>query len=79
MLDKSAVGERPPFSEAKAVRHGGEWRSENVGTSNHKPDENSGGRKSKVSLAMIIIQGLVGPKAMAKAEADGYAVNIPQL
>ena len=26
---------------------------------------------------MTIIQGLVGPKAMAKAEADGQLVNIP--
>ena len=34
-------------------------------------------RKPKVSLAMLIIQGLVGPKAMAKAEADGHTVNIP--
>ena len=26
---------------------------------------------------MVIIQGLVGPKAMAKAAADGQTVNIP--
>ena len=36
-------------------------------------------RKSKVSLAMLIIQGLGGPKAMAKAAADGQTVNIPSL
>lgn len=34
-------------------------------------------RKSKVSLAMLINQGLGGPKAMAKAAADGQMVNIP--
>jgi len=28
---------------------------------------------------MTIIQGLVGPKAMAKAAADGRLVNIPAL
>ena len=28
---------------------------------------------------MLIIQGLVGPKAMANAEADGQLVNIPAL
>ena len=53
-------------------------RSENVGTSNHNPVENTGGRKPKVSLAMTVSQGLVGPKAMAKAGVDGHAVNIPQ-
>ena len=36
-----------------------------------------GRRKTKVSLAMVINQGLVGPKVMAKAEADGHTVNIP--
>jgi hypothetical protein len=35
--------------------------------------------KTKVSLAMIISQGLVGPKAMAKAVLDGQMVNIPSL
>ena len=56
---------------------GGALRSENVGMSNHNPDEISGHRKPKVSLAMIVSQGLVGPKAMAKAAADGHTVNIP--
>ena len=36
-------------------------------------------RKTKVSLAMIISQGLVGPKEMAKAVFDGQTVNIPLL
>ena len=55
----------------------GARRSENVGTSNHKFGEIPNHRKPKVSLAMLIIQGLVGPKAMAKAVADGQQVNIP--
>ena len=45
--------------------------------SNHKADENSAPRKSKVSSAMEVNGGLGGPKAMAKAEADGQPVNIP--
>ena len=39
----------------------GGWGSENVGMSNRNPDEISGRRKPKVSLAMIVIQGLGGP------------------
>ena len=42
---------------------GGGKRSENVGMSNHKAGENPAHRKPKVSLAMIISQGLGGPKA----------------
>lgn len=45
--------------------------------SNHNIGEIPIRRKSQVSLAMYIIQGLVGPKAMAKAAADGQQVNIP--
>ena len=33
--------------------------------------------KTKVSLAMIISQGLVGPKGMVKTGLDGHMVNIP--
>ena len=55
----------------------GAARSENVGTSNHNAGEIPARRKTKVSLAMLISQGLVGPKVMAKAEADGHRVNIP--
>ena len=33
--------------------------------------------KTKVSAAMLIICGLVGPKGMAKAAPDGHMVNIP--
>ena len=59
------------------MRFGGAIRSENVGMSNRTPDENSGRRKSKVSLAMTISQGLGGPKAKPKGVADGQPVNIP--
>ena len=72
------VGERFLGSEVHTVRWDGAQRSENVGTSNRKFDEISDHRKPKVSLAMEISQGLVGPKAMAKAVADGHAVNIRQ-
>ena len=59
------------------MSRGGASRSENVGTSNRNSGEIPEGRKSKVSLAMLINQGLVGPKAMAKAAADGHTVNSP--
>ena len=61
------------------MTHAGALRSKNVGTSNHKADEISARRKTKVSLAMLISQGLVGPKGMAKAVLDGQWVNIPTL
>ena len=47
--------------------------------SNHKSDENSDPRKSKVSSATQIGGGLGGPKAMAKAVVEGQLVNIPAL
>ena len=59
------------------MSHGGAIRSENVGTSNRKEGENPSRRKTKVSFAMVIIEGLVGPKPMAIAEGDGHTVNIP--
>ena len=59
------------------MSHAGAMRSKNVGTSNHNGGEIPPRRKTKVSLAMLINQGLVGPKAMAKAVADGHTVNIP--
>jgi len=73
------VGERPPYCEVHDVSRDGEWRSENVGTSNRNAGEIPARRKPKVSLAMVIIQGLVGPKPMAKAGGDGQLVNIPAL
>ena len=71
------VGERSHCAEGKGVTHAGAMGSENVGTSNR----NGGGipprRKNKVSFAMEIIEGLVGPNRMANAAPDGYMVNIP--
>ncbi len=51
--------------------------SKNVGTSNHNAGEIPARRKTKVSLATMISQGLVGPKEMTKVASDGYRVNIP--
>ena len=45
--------------------------------SNRKVGEKPTPRKFKVSVAMAIIHGLGGPKAMAKAAVDGQLVNIP--
>ena len=59
------------------MRARGACGSKNVGTSNRNADEISARRKIKVSLAMKISQGLVGPKPMARAAGDGYTVNIP--
>ncbi len=55
----------------------GAYGSENAGTSNHNAGENPARRKIKVSEAMVINFGLVGPKGMAKAAPDGHRVNIP--
>ena len=63
--------------EAGFVRTCGAYRRENVGMSNRKVDENSTPRKPKGSFAMEVSEGLGGPKAMAKAAADGQSVNIP--
>ncbi len=59
------------------MSNSGAVRSENVGTSNHNAGEIPARRKTKVSFAMLISEGLVGPKVMAKAGADGHRVNIP--
>ena len=61
------------------MRDCGAFGSKNVGTSNRNDVENASRRKIKVSLVMIISQGLVGPKGMAKAVLDGQWVNIPTL
>ena len=45
--------------------------------SNLKEGENPSHRKSKVSWAMIIIPGLVGPKPRRSSVGDGQRVNIP--
>ena len=59
------------------MRASGAFGSKNVGTSNRNGAENAPRRKIKVSLAMYISQGLVGPKGMANAAPDGHTVNIP--
>ena len=55
------------------------FRRENVGMSNHNPNEKLGPRKSKVSVALAINHGLGGPKPMPKGAGDGQLVNIPAL
>ena len=59
------------------MSNSGASRSKNVGTSNRNVGEIPTRRKTKVSFAMLISEGLVGPKVMAKAGADGHRVNIP--
>ena len=61
------------------MSRGGAQGSENVGISNRNARESRAPRKSKVSWAMVIIPGLVGPKARLKGVVDGQQVNIPAL
>ena len=65
------VRERSLRNEAKGASHGGALGSENAGTSNRNAGEIPARRKIKVSFAMVISEGLVGPKGMAKAAPDG--------
>ena len=71
------VRERSYCSEGKGVTHAGAMRSENAGTSNRNAGEIPARRKIKVSFAMVISEGLVGPKPMTKVAGDGHRVNIP--
>ena len=73
------VGEHSLGTEARPARASGAQGRENVGMSNHNPNEKLEPRKSKVSVALAINHGLGGPKAMAKAAVDGKLVNIPAL
>ena len=77
--EERGVGERSERCEGHDASRTGAFRSENVGTSNRKAREIRARRKPKVSLAMVINQGLAGPKPMAKAAGDGQPVNIPAL
>ena len=52
-------------------------RSENAGTSNRKAGETPARRNTKVSFAMVISEGLVGPKGIPNGGLDGEQVNIP--
>jgi len=71
------VGKRSMCAEGTGVSHPGVHGSENAGISNRNWSENLRHRKSKVSWAMAIISGLVGPKARSKGVVDGHTVNIP--
>lgn len=73
------VGERSICAEARRVTDRGVYGSENVGMSNRNEGESPSHRKSEVSWAMVIIPGLVGPKARLKGVVDGHQVNIPEL
>ncbi len=73
------VGEHFLCAEGRPVRALGAQGRENVGMSNHNPNEKLRPRKSKVSVALAISHGLGDPKRMAKAERDGLLVNIPAL
>lgn len=77
MKQVNAVGEHFHRDEAKGATHGGALGRENVGTSNHNAGEIPARRKTEVSFAMSISEGLVGPKPMANAVGDGHMVNIP--
>ena len=55
------VEEHFPNIEVYDASRDGVRRRENVGMSNRNSDEISGHRKPKVSLAMVISQGLGGP------------------
>ena len=59
------------------MRFGGASGSENVGMSNLNRGKKPLHRKPKVSHAMLINVGLVGPKARLKSVVDGQQVNIP--
>ncbi len=71
------VGKRSIRVEGAGVSHSGVYGSENAGISNRNWGENPQHRKSKVSWAMTIIPGLVGPKARPKGVVDGHTVNTP--
>lgn len=59
------------------MTHAGVYGSKNVGTSNRNAGEIPARRKTKVSFAMLISEGLAGPKGMTKVGPDGQTVNIP--
>ena len=49
--------------------------SENAGMSSDNPGENPGGRKSKVSHAMFVSVGSVGPKESPRQWAGGILMD----
>lgn len=60
------VGEHLLCSEAHDASQGGAEGRENVGMSNRNPGKIPGRRKSKVSLAMYVSQGLGGPNLLTE-------------
>lgn len=60
------VEERSCQRRSQTAKSGGASGSENVGMSNVNGSENLPHRKPKVSHAMVIIVGLVGPKVQPK-------------
>jgi len=71
------IGERFVQRRSRTARYGGADGSENGGMSNKTRSENLRHRKSKVSWAMLINPGLVGPKARPKGVVDGQQADIP--
>ena len=61
------------------MRIAGAAGRENVGMSNHNPNEKLEPRKSKVSVALAINHGLGGPKLIPKGAGDGQLINISAL
>ena len=78
-ISARSTGGREAFHKRRrsSVSKAGVYGSENAGTSNHNAGEIPAHRKTKVSRAMVISSGLVGPKGMARAAPDGHTVNIP--
>jgi hypothetical protein len=63
----------------RTVRSAGALRSEDAGISSDKQGENPCRQKPKVSWAMFVSSGLVGPKLRPKGVSKGHPVNIPEL
>ena len=59
--EKSSVGEHSGQRRMRGASRAGASGKANVGISNDKGGENPPRRKTKVSRAMLIIPGLVGP------------------
>ena len=79
LLKLHVVGEHSLCSEDRLARAIGAAGRENVGMSNHNPNEKLEPRKSKVSVALAINHGLGGPKLIPKGASDGQLVNTPAL
>ena len=75
-----AVEEYSIFAEAYPARERGKYGRKNVGISSKNAGENPAHLKSKVSWAMVVNPGLVGPKLSTEGcLAMDEQVNIPAL